>query len=267
MFFESHNPRANLESRDPHLASRSAIWRVWQEHYKRVWQISHRCKCCSPTSKRPSALGLTWIIGKVSLYPGSASTYFPRKIFPFRGWAAFAGGGGGRGARHSMCCKLGDQGYAIISPWCREIQAPSSPSACTASLPARGSPLLADAVCTRRWVQANYFHYFLLISALHSSKALETLNQQEYANLRLGHRGTAWRSGGDWWQLLPSLWRGLMWISSCLLTGGGRSRTFKVSSNLGRLWIPLPAEWFSMLYSSRKWRKFSKAALSKVGGH
>lgn len=66
--------------------------------------------------------------------------------------------------------------------------------ACTASLPAHSSLHLADAIGRRRWVQANYFHYFLVISVLHSSKALKTLNQQEYANLRLGHKGTAWRS-------------------------------------------------------------------------
>lgn len=87
-------------------------------------------------------------------------------------------------------------GVSNYPPLAQGAQAPSSLLVCTASLPARSSPLLADAVCTRRWVQANYFHYFLLISALHSSRALKTLHQQEYANLRLGHRGTAQRSGG-----------------------------------------------------------------------
>lgn len=56
-------------------------------------------------------------------------------------------------------------------------------------------PHLSDAVGTRSWVQANYFHDFLLISVLHSPKALKTVNQQESANLRLGHGGTAYRSG------------------------------------------------------------------------
>lgn len=79
-------------------------------------------------------------------------------------------------------------------------------------------PHLSDAVSTRSWVQENYFHDFLLISVLYSSKALKTVNQQESANLRLGHGGTAYRSGwigdsccplceehwcrcrGGWWQ-------------------------------------------------------------------